>query len=225
MSLTPVRVVRQSVMAAGVASYPVLAHYSTTTAATDTFPALGLIVSLMPVLGLLVWLAWRSPRRFATLALCAAGGCLLWQYRDLLERNFGWLYFIQHVGTYLLFSAAFGLTLTRGRQPLCTRCAQALRGSLSPQVARYTRYVTLAWTLFFLGISLSSTLLFLFFSLDVWSVFANFLSVPLIVLMFVAEHVVRLRTVPDMAQHSIIETVLAFRGTSRSDAGASLHTG
>lgn len=228
MSLTLVGVVRRSAIAAGVIAYPVLAHYSTATSAADSFPALGLAVSLTPVLTIGMWLAWRSPRRLAMLVLCAAAGCLLWRYRDTLERHFGWVYFIQHAGIYILLGVGFGLTLRRGRAPLCTRFAQALRGSLSPEVAHYTRRVTLAWTLFFLGISLMSTLLFLFFSIDVWSVFANFLSLPLIGLMFVVEHLVRRRRLPALEQHgimdSIMDSILAFRNTPKVGAGASVHS-
>jgi uncharacterized membrane protein len=221
MSLTRVRVVRWGVIPAAVLAYPVLAYYSTTTAA-NTIPALGLSVSLMPVLAILVWLAWRSPRRLAMLLLCAALGGLLWRYRDTLERNLGWVYFIQHAGTYLLLGVAFGLTLTRGRQPLCTRCAQTLRGRLSPEVSLYTRQVTLAWALFFLGLSLISALLFLFGSMDVWSVFANFLSLPLLALMFAVEHVVRRHRLPGLKKYTIMDTILAFRRTPKAVADASL---
>jgi uncharacterized membrane protein len=224
MSLTPARAVRRTVIAAGVIAYPVLAYYTTTPEAIDTLPALGLTVSLTPVLALLTWLAWRSPRRLVMLALCVGVGLLLWQYQDTLERHIGWVYFIQHAGTYVLLGAVFGMTLMRGRHPLCTRCAEALRGRLSPEVARYTRSVTLAWTLFFLGISLISTLLFLFCRIDLWSVFANFLTLPLIALMFVAEHLVRLRKLPYLEQHSIMDSILAFRTIPEAGPGGSLHT-
>jgi uncharacterized membrane protein len=139
----------------------------------------------------------------------------LWWFWDVLERNFGWVYFIQHVGTNVMLAALFGLTLARGRQSLCTRFAEAVRGSLAPDVVRYTRKVTLAWTLFFLVISLVSTVLFLFGSMDAWSVFANFLTFPLILLMLVTEHLVRLHTLPHLEQHSIMESILAFRRTPK----------
>ncbi|WP_295582683.1 hypothetical protein [uncultured Lamprocystis sp.] len=222
MSLTPACAARRTLIAAGVIAYPVLAYYSTTPEAVNTVPALGLTISLTPVLALLTWLAWRSPRRVAMLALCVAVGCLLWRYRDTLEGNVGWVYFIQHAGTYVLLGAVFGMTLMRGRHPLCTRCAQALRGHLSPEVARYTRYVTLAWTLFFLGISLMSTLLFFFCSMDVWSVFANFLTLPLMALMFVAEHLVRLRKLPYLERHTIMDSIRAFRNIPEASPGVSL---
>jgi uncharacterized membrane protein len=224
MSLTSASAVRRTLIAAGVIAYPVLAYHSTTSAAADTFPALGLTVALTPVLAILTWLAWRSPRRVAMLGLCVAVGCLLWQYRDTLEGNVGWVYFIQHAGIYVLLGAVFGQTLRRGRHPLCTRCAQALRGSLSPEVARYTRSVTLAWTLFFLGISLVSTLLFLFFSMDVWSFFANFLTLPLMALLFVVEHLVRLRKLPHLERHTIMDSIRAFRNIPEAGPGAFLPT-
>jgi len=224
MSLTPVGVIRRSAIAAGVIAYPVLAHYSTATSAANSFPSLGVTIALAPVLTIAAWLAWRSPQRRAMLALCAAVGCLLWLYRDMLEQHFGWVYFIQHAGIYVLLGAAFGLTLRRGRAPLCTRFAQATRGSLSPEVAHYTRRVTLAWTLLFLGISLISTLLFLFSSIAVWSVFANFLSLPLIALMFIVEHLVRRRRLPDLEQHGIMDSILAFRNTPKAGPGAPVHS-
>jgi hypothetical protein len=43
-----------------------------------------------------------------------------------------------------------------------------------------------------------------------WSVFANFLSFPLILLMFALEYAVRLRTLPDLEKHSILAGVRAF---------------
>ncbi len=140
---------------------------------------------------------------------------VLWGFWETLERNFGWVYFIQHAGIYVMLAALFGVTLTRGRQPLCTRLAEAVRGSLDSEVVRYTRKVTLAWTLFFLGMSLISTVLFLFGTMEAWSVFANFLSLPLVLLMFVAEHLVRLRKLPHLEQHSIMESILAFRRTPK----------
>lgn len=224
MSLTPVSVVRWTVISAGAIAYPLLAHYSTATSVANTFPALGLAVALLPLLAIMAWLSWRSPRRFALLLLGAGVCTLLWSYRDTLEQHFGWVYFIQHAGANALLAAMFGMTLTRGRQPLCTRCAEAVRGNLSPEVVRYTRHVTLAWTLFFLGISLISTFLFLLGSVGVWSVFANFLSIPLILIMFVAEHLVRLHKLPQLERHTIMDSILAYRTTPKVRSGASVHT-
>ncbi len=173
---------------------------------------------------LLLWLAWRSPARPAMLLLSAAVAGVLWTFWGALERNFSWVYFLQHAGTYAMLAAVFGVTLARGRQPLCSRFAEAVHGSLAPDVACYTRHVTLAWMLFFVAVSVLSSVLFFFSSIEVWSIFANFLSFPLIVLMFVAEYLVRLRTLPHLEKQSIMDGVRAYWKTSAELPDASSHT-
>ncbi|PIV88809.1 MAG: hypothetical protein COW48_04000 [Hydrogenophilales bacterium CG17_big_fil_post_rev_8_21_14_2_50_63_12] len=210
MSFTLVRAVRWTAIAAGIIGYAVLAHYSAATSAATTFPVMGVAVSLAPSLAILLLLAWRSPRRLAMLFLCAGVGLLLWEFRGALERNFSWVYFLQHAGTNVVLAVVFGATLGRGRQPLCTRFAEVVHGGLTAELVRYARQVTLAWTLFFLTASLASTLLFLFASIKVWSVFANFLTLPLVLLMFAAEYRVRLRTLPQLEKHSIMDGILTY---------------
>ena len=210
MNLTLSSAVRWVVIAAVCIAYPVLAHYSAATSAATTLPSLGVAVSLAPSLAILLWLTWRSPMRPVMVLLCAVVGGLLWGFWGVLERNFSWVYFLQHAGTYAMLAAVFGVTLARGRQPLCTRFAEMVHGSLSPEEVRYSRQVTLAWTLFLLAISLVSGALFLFVGIEVWSVFANFLSFPLILMMFVVEFQIRRRKLPHQKKHSIMDGVRAY---------------
>jgi uncharacterized membrane protein len=159
------------------------------------------------------------------LLLCAAVGGVLGVYWGALQRNFSWVYFLQHVGTNVMLAAVFGVTLMRGRQPLVTKLAEVVhRGSLEPEVLRYTRQVTLAWTLFFVAVSLVSGVLFCCASIEVWSVFANFLTFPLIVLMFAVEYAVRLRMLPNQEHHSIMEGVRAFWKKPATLPGVSSNT-
>jgi uncharacterized membrane protein len=221
MRLSWTRVVRWFAIATGVIAYPVLAHYSSTPSAA-AWPLLGVAVSLTPSLAILLWLAWRSPRRLTMLLLCAAVGMMLALSWGALQRNFGWVYFLQHVGTNVMLAAVFGATLVRGRQPLVTKLAEAVhRSSLAPEVLRYTRQVTWAWTVFFLAMSLTSMVLFSCASMEVWSVFANFLSLPLIVLMFALEYAIRLRMLPHLERHSIMDGVRAFWKRPAALPGAS----
>jgi len=221
MNLTLSGAVRWIVIAAAAIAYPVLAHYSAATSAATTLPSLGVAVSLAPSLAILLWLTWRSPMRGAMLLLCAVVGGLLWGFWGVLERNFSWVYFLQHAGTYAMLAAVFGVTLGRGRQALCTRFAEVVHGSLSPEEVRYSRQVTLAWTLFLLSISLISGALFFLAGIEVWSVFANFLSFPLILLMFIVEYAVRRRKLPYQKQHSIMDGVRAYWKTPVVRPGAS----
>jgi uncharacterized membrane protein len=218
---TLVKGLRWIAIAAGIIGYSVLAHYSAATSASTAYPSLGVAVSLAPALGFLLLLAWRSPRRSAMLLLWAGAGLLLWGFWGVLERSFSWVYFLQHAGTHLMLAAVFGVTLAGGRQPLCTRFAEVVHGGLNAELVRYTRQVTLAWTLFFLTVSLVSTLLFLFAPIEAWSVFANFLTLPLVLLMFAAEYLVRLRKLPQLEKHSIMDGILAYWKTSAPPPAAS----
>jgi len=224
MSIALVRTVRWVVIAAAAIAYPVLAHYSTSAAAVTATPWLGVGVSLTPALAILLWLTWHSSKKPAMLLLCAVVGMLLWGFWGGLERNFSWVYFIQHTGTNLMLAAVFGVTLARGRQALCTRFAEAVHGSLAPEVVQYSRQVTLAWTLFFITVSLVSSLLFFLAKIETWSVFANFLTFPLVLLMFGVEYLVRLRKLPNQEKHSILDGMRAFWKTppGRSDTSSPL---
>ena len=225
-----VRAIRWIVIVAVAIAYPVLAHYSAVSPAAAAVPALGVTVSLAPMLALLLWLTWRSHRKPVMLLLCAGVAALLWAFWGTLERNFGWVYFLQHAGTYAMLAAAFGTTLTNGREALCTRFAAMVHGNLTAEEVRYSRQVTLAWTLFLLAISLVSCALFFMASIEIWSLFANFLSFPLIVLMFAIEYAVRLRKLPHQKQHSILDGVRAYwlspaarPGAAPTSAGPSVH--
>lgn len=220
MTSTPVRAIRWIAIATGAVAYPVLAHYSTATSAATTMPSLGVAVALAPALTLLLWLTWHSRMRRVMVPVCVGAGLLLWGFWDALERNFSWVYFLQHAGTYAMLAAVFGVTLARGRQALCTRFAEMVHGSLTPEEARYSRQVTWAWTFFLLSISLVSVALFFLVSIEVWSVFANFLSFPLILLMFVVEFAVRRRVLPHQKQHSIMDGVRAYWKTPVVRPGA-----
>lgn len=224
MTSTLVRAIRWIAIAAGAIAYPVLAHYSTATSAATTMPSLGVAVALAPALAILLWLTWRSPMRRIMVPVCVGAGLLLWGFWDTLERNFSWVYFLQHAGTYAMLAAVFGVTLANGRQALCTRFAEVVHGSLTPEEVRYSRQVTLAWALLLLSISLVSSAFFFLASIETWSVFANFLSFPLILLMFIVEYAVRRRKLPHQKQHSIMDGVRAYWKTPAVRPGASSDT-
>jgi uncharacterized membrane protein len=52
--------------------------------------------------------------------------------------------------------------------------------------------------------------LFEFAPLRVWSLFVNFLSLPLILLMFVAEYAVRRRVLPKVQRNGLIATLRVY---------------
>lgn len=209
--MTP-RLLRGLGIAALLIAYTLLAHFSNDPAHD---PALGAVLSVAPVLLIALLFAWQSAHRAALLGLLALACVLMIGSWPILKRHFGLLYWLQNVGLYLILFATFGRTLLANRQPLCTRFAEALYGPVSPQHARYTRRVTFAWALFFAVMAQISTLLFFFAPLADWSIFANFLTLPLVGLMFLVEYAVRRIVLPDTGHMRFFDAIRAFRDDSR----------
>lgn len=193
-----------------VIGYPLLAHY------TNEFShhsSLGALVAIAPVVVIAQVLAWRSNRRLLMLVVLVVLCIALWAGWPALEHHFGFVYWLQHVGIQLVLCVLFGRTLVAGQLPLCTRFAAAVHAPLTPQHEIYARQVTVAWTVFFAVMAMVSTALFFLVPLATWSVFANFMTLPLVVLMFVAEYLVRRRVLPHLRHTHIFDAVRAFRNT------------
>ena len=94
---------------------------------------------------------------------------------------------------------------------MISRIARHLEGgALSPPLARYTRNVTLAWTVFFAAQLLTSALLYCLAPLTVWSLFVNVLNAPLIAVMFGTEYLIRLWRHPAHARKPVAQVMDAF---------------
>jgi uncharacterized membrane protein len=185
----------------------VLAHF----AIVDRFsPALGALLSLVPAALLLLWIARRSRHRWVVAVAIGAAVLAAWIEWSNLERNFPSVFFVEHVGINLALAIVFGHTLAPGRIPLCTRFAELLHGALAPEVVAYTRRVTLAWTLFFALLALTSAVLYLGGFLTAWSALATMASPVLIALMFVVEYAIRLRVLPNWERVGILGGIRAF---------------
>ena len=209
-----IRALRWLGIAALIIGYALLAHY--TSASTEN-GNLGAIVAITPVLLISLLLAWRSKSRMTMLSVLAFVCIALWSVWPILEKHFGLVYWIQHVGMQLILFMTFGRTLLSGQKPLCTRFAEQLHSSpekLTLPHAHYTRQVTLAWTLFFAVMALVSTLMFFLTPLATWSIFANFLTLPLVAIMFIAEYWVRKQVLPDIKHVHIFDAVRAYWATS-----------
>jgi uncharacterized membrane protein len=195
-------------------SFALLAH----AALIDRLPPVwGALLSLVPLFALLLWAVRRSGGRVAAVALVALAAVALWLGWDSLQRHFPSIFFLEHAGANLLLALLFGRTLLAGREPLVTRFARLLHGSLPPEVQRYTRHVTLAWTIFFASLFTLSATLYLGGFVAAWSFLANIASPFLIGAMFVIEYAVRLRALPDWERVGILGGIRAF---SRHFGGA-----
>lgn len=117
---------------------------------------------------------------------------------------------------YLGLLAGFGATLRPGRDALITALARRMYGAIPAEMVVYTRRVTWAWCGFFAAQLLTSLALFLFAPLAVWSFFVNVLNLPLIALMFVAEHLCRPFLLRDAPRHSLAEMFRMMVDVTRS---------
>ncbi len=204
------RSVRTIAIAVAVIAYALLAHFSNAVPGNEN---LGAILAIAPLWFAAVVLAWRSKRRRLGLLACALAVLLAYAAWGDLRSHFAWLYLLQQVGAYGLLGISFGRSLRPQHVPLCTRFATLVHGQLSAAATRYTREVTVAWTVFFAVMSSALLLFYVALPLAAWSVFANFCTAPLVALMFVAEYLVRHRVLPEMQHASILDTVRAvFRG-------------
>ena len=188
-------------------AYSVLSHYSNLNPQAHD---LRTVLALAPMLTLGLVLLWRWSGTLVTLLAAAAAAYLLRAFWPLFAQNFSIVYLVQQTGFYSIMAFTFGRSLRAGSVPLCTQLADRVHGPLSALELRYTRQVTVAWVLFFLCNVAANFLLFEFAPLRVWSVFVNFCSLPLILLMFAAEYTVRRRVLPQVQSSGLIATLRVY---------------
>lgn len=104
----------------------------------------------------------------------------------------------------------FGRTLLRGKEPLISQISRHINGELKPEVAGYTRNVTIAWCCFFALQVIVSLLLYTFATISVWSFFINVLNLPLLILMFVGEKTYRTLRFPNHPKTSILKAIEVY---------------
>lgn len=195
-----------------IVAYSVLSHYSNAHAqARDLATALALAPS--SILGIALLWRWRGVW-LAIVGAVLLALCLDYLWPEL-RANFALVYLVQQAGLSALMAGTFAVTLLKDRTPLCTLLADKVHGPLTPQEFVYTRQVTAAWAIFFLLMALANLLLFAYAPFALWSVFANFISLPLVVLMFVAEAAVRKRVLPQTNSGGIIATLRVYFASPR----------
>ena len=196
-------------------AYAVLAHLSNSSAGASS---LGVVLAVGPLLAGAVFVGWRSGFRRTAVLGGAAVALLIYRSWPLLAAHYPWVYLLQQVGVYCLLALTFARSLAAGRTPLCTGWAMRVHGPLAAPVVRYTRQVTLLWTLVFALLAVLLVALFALVELPLWSALANFGVFPLIVAVFVAEYAVRSRVLPDMQHAGILAGVRAYLGSGRETA-------
>jgi uncharacterized membrane protein len=190
-----------------IIAYAALVHHVN---ASGQISALGATLAVLPLLAIGLALARNPKSRLAGFAMLAMIGLLAWQQWPQIERHASLIYWLQDVGLMLFLLLTFGHTLRAGHKPLCVQFAEMIHGPVSAAHAHYARQVTVAWTLFFGVMATASSLLYFLAPLATWSVFVNFLTLPLVALMFIAEFLLRRRVLRDLPDGSPFDALRAY---------------
>ncbi|MDP9091243.1 MAG: hypothetical protein M3O26_21220 [Pseudomonadota bacterium] len=193
-------------------AYSVLSHYSNSHPKAQN---LGAVLSFAPMLTLGLVLIWRWSGALVALLVAAGLAWLLHEFWSLVTQNFSLVYLIQECGFYAIMAWSFARSLFKGRVPLCTQLADKVHGPLSALELSYTRKVTVAWAIFFLTNLALMFLLFEFAPSQIWSLYVNFLMLPMILLMFAIEYTVRRRVLPQVKRSSLIDTLRVYFSNPR----------
>ena len=187
--------------------YQYLVHSSVSNARTGLFHH---VLLWLPMVVLAAWVLLRSRNKALWLAALLTVGMIVYllehQERLGLAASSG----ISHATAYLFLLWYFGRTLAPEREPIITRYARSVHGTLQPGMELFTRKLTIAWCVFFAAQLIASALLFAFASLGTWSLFINLLNLPLLALMFAGQLVYRLVRHPDYPRASIWQALEAF---------------
>ncbi len=210
----PTGALRTTAIAGLIIAWVVVAHLGS---AGDVSPALAAAVGLVPLVMAAAILIERVHGRAMKVVagLCAIAALIAgW---PLLTAHVASLYFVQHFGAQLLFGSWFGRTLLPGDTPLISQFARHVLGQeLSESHARYTRRLTVAWTLFFAINLLMSVALFLLAPIEIWSYYANVLNLPLIGVMFAGDYLCRFRFLAPEERPTLAQVVRAYHATMRN---------
>ncbi len=108
-----------------------------------------------------------------------------------IERGASILACVPPIAVNLALAALFANTLRTGREPMIARFARAERGALEPDLASYTRKLTIVWAVFFIAVAAVDVALAFGGSRVAWLAFTGLGSYLLVAALFVGEWVFR----------------------------------
>lgn len=210
------KVARGIAIALIIVFYALLVHYANTLGHPTL---LGAVLALLPLLLIAFLYAVKMDSKLLGLSFILLLLVVSWWALPLIELHTGLIFWLQDIGLMLMLLITFARTLLAGRKPLCVSFAEIINGGPLPaNHERYAHKVTIAWVIFFGLIIFTSTLLFFFAPLATWSFFVNFLTLPLVAMMFVAEFLVRRRVLTDLPTGNVLDAVRAYLDSKNADS-------
>ena len=178
---------RGPLITAFIILYPIIVHASV----IMEKPQYGVIYLLLVITFLL---AERSKSWLRILLLVIVPLCIYWIVSDPIIAVAA-LYLFP-VLVCILFFTLFVRTLRAGEIPLVTRMALLVHGDIDEYSRKYTRTLTKVWAAFFMFLALECTLLAVFASFEIWSLFTNIINYLFVILVFIADFLFRKKLLP-----------------------------
>lgn len=201
--------------ALGLAAYSVLSWGLMAQAPDRAWTVLALFGPLLAGLALAGWQRRHGP----TLLGCAVLAVVLlvvWR-RGGVDVNR--LYVLQHAAVHAVLAWGFAITLRAGSTPLITAMAERVHAKpLDQGVRDYTRRLTAAWALFFVGMIVFSLALYALAPWSWWSFYCTVLTPGAAVAGFVGEHLWRRWRHPEFEPVSMQRAIQAWRASDKPAA-------
>lgn len=190
-------------------AYPVLLHIFILKEQVEMWQLVFVFAPLLLVGG---WVMFRVVRRTWWPLLLLALVALIYYVASGNHGRIGLLAVngLSHATVNFFLLWLFGRTLLHGQEPLISQISRKLNGYLDPDIASYTRNVTIAWVIFPLSQLIISLGLYLLAPVSAWSLFINVLNLPFLILMFVAEKAYRNWRYPNHPRTTIMQAIEVY---------------
>lgn len=191
-----------------IVAYAMLVHHVNTSGQSGM---LGALLALAPLLLITLTFALKATSKIFGMSFTLLFLVSSWLALPLIEQHTASIFWLQDIGLMLILLVTFARTLFSGRKALCVHFAELINGGALPIAhERYAYKVTIAWVIFFATMMLASSLLFFLAPLANWSFFVNFLTLPLVALMFIVEFLVRRQVLTDLPEGNVLDAVRAY---------------
>ena len=162
--------------------------------------ALGHRAAALAVLGLITGaLVAASGRRLLGVVAGVVLAAAAWRFAEAVR----FLVFIPPLAAFAFMAFFFGRTLSAGSEPLINRIARKEHPDLVPDVARYTRRLTVIWSACFAALFLAALGLAPLLPLEAWSRWVQGLGFVGTGALFLGEYVYRRHRFPHRTRGSL----------------------
>jgi uncharacterized membrane protein len=128
------------------------------------------------------------------------------------------------LGPPVLINATLGIVFARslrqGNEPVIAVFARLEQGTLTPELAGYTRILTGLWSVLFFAMAATALYLAVFASVSTWSWFANCATYAAVALLFVGEYLYRRMRFPRYRHASLMGLLRNVAGSTAWRSGA-----